>query len=186
MSDKLPTLATLADLEAENTNLRRGLLEQQRELQDTRFRSASNQQIAKNLEKQLVRAKEELTGHQLREQGTIDKWRTRNQTLATELQLAQVGLTSGCGCPIGECQKRGTDEGSCWLQWAEAHVLRRMANMRIGDLQNASRHPSRFRQAREVSGKIAPRLASPEPAPDATGLVREPGIEDYGSESGSS
>lgn len=92
-----------------------------------------------------------------------DKWRTRNQQLAQELQLAQVGLTSGCGCPIGECQQRGADQGQCWMLWAEAHVLKRMANMRIGDLQNASHHPSRFAKVRAEGGPTAKRLASPEP-----------------------
>lgn len=92
-----------------------------------------------------------------------DKWRTRNHQLAQELQLAQVGLTSGCGCPIGECQQRGADQGQCWMLWAEAHVLKRMANMRIGDLQNASHHPTRFAKIRAEGGPTAKRLASPDP-----------------------
>jgi len=123
----------------------------------------------------------DVAAHEMRGQEIAAKWRKRNQQLAVELQLAQAGLTSGCGCPIGECQQRGSDEGSCWLQWAEAHVLARMANMRIGDLQRAANHPRRFREARLAGGPPAKRLASPEP--DANGIVREPGIEDEGSSS---
>lgn len=93
------------------------------------------------------------------------KWRGRNQQLAQELQLAQVGLTSGCGCPIGECQQRGAEAGSCWMLWAEAHVLQRMAHTQIGDLQRHGVHPTRFRKVREETGKTAQRLASPDPGP---------------------
>lgn len=127
------------------------------------------------------RLRGELAAWERRGQEVAEKWRKRNQQLAIELQAAQVGITSGCGCPIGECQQRGADQGSCWMQWAEAHVLARMANMRIGDLQRHGNHPSRFRAAAQ-EGRRAPRLASPDPIEtDAKQIVREPGIQDYGS-----
>jgi len=107
----------------------------------------------------------EKTAWEMRNQEIAQKWRAKNQVLINELQLAQVGLTSGCGCPIGECLRRGSESSSCWMQWAEVHVLQRMAHMRISELQRHAIHPSRFTQARAEGKRPAPRLSA-EPDPE--------------------
>lgn len=110
-----------------------------------------------------------------RNQETAQRWRAKNQALARELQLAQVGLSSGCGCPIGDCQGMTSKGQACWQQWAESHLARRMADIRISEFQRHAVHPSRFAQAR-FEGKTAQPLQSPDP----DGIVREPGIEGGG------
>lgn len=132
----------------------------------------------KQLMQRIWQLEQENTALQLRTAQIVEKWRGKNQALAQELQLAQVGLSSGCGCPIGQCQREKADArpdgSSCWLQWAESHLARRMADIRISELQRHAVHPSRFAGAR-AEGKTVQRLASIEP--DADGIVREPGIE---------
>lgn len=114
-------------------------------------------------------------------------WRDKYHAIARELQLAQVGLTSGCGCPIGQCQKMNIQkpklgEGQCWMLWAEGHLLARMGNMRISELQTNAYHPSRFRAARE-EGHVAQPIRDPDKQPlfptavaNSSGVVLEPGI----------
>lgn len=96
---------------------------------------------------QLVRQlQHEITGYQMGSQDLASKWRGKVQAIENELKFAQRGLTSGCGCPIGKCLKRGADGGSCWLQWAEGHLLKRMGSQRIDEVMRAGNHPRRFRE----------------------------------------
>lgn len=111
------------------------------------------------------RLQQQITGYQMHEQTIAAKYRGKISALELELQLAQKGLTSGCGCPIGQCVRKKGDTGSCWLQWAESHLARRIADIRIGELQRFSVHPGRFRQAEQQ--------ALESPASDASATNRE-------------
>lgn len=121
------------------------------------------EQIIASLSKQLEmtnafvdRLQEKLTATQMHEQTIAAKFRDKIAALQNEVLLAQNGLTSGCGCPIGQCIRRNGDTGSCWLQWAEGHLLKRMGSQRIDEVMRRGHHPSHFRQIREDGTLIAP------------------------------
>jgi len=100
-----------------------------------------------------------LTAAMMHEDSIASKFRKKIQALDNELMLAQRGLSSGCGCPIGVCVRKKGDSAVCWLQWAEGHLLRRAGDIRIDLLTRQSVHPKRFSDA------PAPALSSEPPEP---------------------
>lgn len=152
----------IAELERQVEQLERQAedLQQQLDLSINQWNHAQDRERAMRL--LITDLERRVAAAVLREQEIAQKWRAKNQQLAQELQLAQCGLTSGCGCPIGSCQGRGADSGSCWVQWAESHALARMANMRIAELVRHGNHPSRFAEYRNT-GQTVPKLANAEP-----------------------
>lgn len=112
---------------------------------------------------------------QFHEQDVAAKYRAQISALKLELSLAQKGLTSGCGCPIGKCARQGSDTGSCWLLWAESHVSKRLAEIRIGELQRAATHPSRFRLAEQELESPPPDSSTATGSSDHAGQSTERG-----------
>lgn len=78
------------------------------------------------------------------------KYKSRLEAATQELRLiTKAGLTSGCGCPIGKCLNYGSSvlAGACWFQWAEAHVLKRRAEIRLDEIYSQANHPARIAAA---------------------------------------
>lgn len=112
----------------------------------------------------IARMQEQLTATQMHEQTVATKFRDKIEALQSEVLLAQKGLTSGCGCPIGKCIRRNGDTGSCWLQWAEGHLLKRMGSQRVDEVMRRGHHPGRFHQVARVDSP--PSIAPPAPGED--------------------
>ncbi len=93
----------------------------------------------------VAQLQDQLTAMQLHESELADKYRKRLTAAISELRLAQKGLTSGCGCPIGVCLKPKDPLGAqCWKQWAGLSVLRDAANQQIDAMMRAGNHPRRM------------------------------------------
>lgn len=107
---------------------------------------------------------ERLTATQMHEQKIAEKFRGKVAALESELKLAQRGLSSGCGCPIGECVRKTGDTGSCWVQWAEFFVVRRTASQQMDEMVRHAHHPGRFREVARVDSP--PSIAPPAPGED--------------------
>lgn len=78
------------------------------------------------------------------------KYKTRLEAATQELRLiTKARLTSGCGCPIGTClnYKNSILEGACWVQWAEAYVMKRQGELQIDAIRSQANHPARIAAA---------------------------------------
>lgn len=72
------------------------------------------------LARQVKRLQKNLTGQQLMNDGTAQKWRARCGSLERELQAIREKRPQSCSCPIGECRKleEHVMGDTCWYQWA--------------------------------------------------------------------
>lgn len=89
---------------------------------------------------------DQLTAQQMGELEKIQKHRARAEAAINELRLAQKGLTSGCGCPIGTCLKPRAGQ-ACWIEWAGLNVFRQAASQKIDEMVRAANHPRRLRES---------------------------------------
>lgn len=161
------------ELQRENVRLTNDLAESRRQLERA-------EQIIQDKQAQIGRAREERDAYRvdvraleirnaaqaLEIRGYIEqdvlaggKYRTRLEAATQELRMVtKAGLTSGCGCPIGQCLKWGGDSrmGACWAEWAEAYVMKRQGEIRIDVIRTQANHPARIaaadRQRRETEG----------------------------------
>lgn len=95
---------------------------------------------------QVAKLQEQLGAQMGHEQNIAAKWRKLVEDVNTELRLrAKAKLSSACSCPIGVCLEWGgvKQDGACWFQWAEGHILKRAGELRIDFLRQMACHPAR-------------------------------------------
>jgi len=95
---------------------------------------------------QIAKLQEQLGAQMAHEQVISQKWQHMIQDVNQELRLrAKAKLSSACSCPIGTCLEWGgtKQEGACWFQWAEGHILKRAGELRIDFLRQMANHPAR-------------------------------------------
>lgn len=83
---------------------------------------------------------------EMEQHAKLQKWRKRAEAAINELRLAQRGLTSGCGCPVGTCLKPRAGQ-ACWIEWAGLNVFRQAASQKIDEMVRAANHPRRLRES---------------------------------------
>lgn len=77
------------------------------------------------------------------------KWEGLLQAARHEMRLAQKGLTSGCGCPIGVCLGIPANDRmmACWKQWALSSAMVQSCNTHMDTLRTHAVHPARIANA---------------------------------------
>lgn len=98
-------------------------------------------------ERHIIKLQEQLGAQMGHEQNISQKWQRMIAEVTQELRLRTKGkVSSACSCPIGTCLQYGgtAADGACWLQWAEAYILRRAGEIRIDAIRSLANHPARL------------------------------------------
>lgn len=111
--------------------------------------------------------REQLAVWELQGLKTKEAYEKPFEKLKQELRLAQRGLTSGCGCPIGQCLNHANSvmAGECWLQWAASKALADWLTRSMDKMWSDGNHPRRFGALRDGTRKDIPDLALPSKVP---------------------
>ena len=96
---------------------------------------------------QVAKLQEQLGAQMGHEQNISAKWQRLIEDVNQELRLrTKAKVSSACSCPIGTCLEWGgtKQEGACWFQWAEGHILKRAGELRVDFLRQMANHPARI------------------------------------------
>lgn len=128
-----------AELEAENLRLR----EQVHELQEALACANARAEVADDVMAQIRSITATQSTWEVQSLLIKQKWEGLLQAARHELRMAQKGLTSGCGCPVGQCLG-ATRGAACWKQWALSSAMVQACNTHMDALRTDSVHPRRF------------------------------------------
>jgi hypothetical protein len=131
-----------AELERENLQLREQLHDLKSELASAEARGELASDVMGQI-RSITAGRAEWEVEALR---VKQKWEAIVNAARHELRLAQKGLTSGCGCPVGQCLGLPANDRmmACWKQWALSAAMVQSCNNHMDALRTLAVHPARI------------------------------------------